>query len=299
VASRRSAPPVVTLLTDFGQRDVYAGVVKGAILRALPDAHVVDLSHGVRPQDVREAAFLLESAYRYFPPGTVHLVVVDPGVGSSRRIIAAEAGEWRFLGPDNGVLSCALEDALARERTPTARRPGRRALAERRGRVIEVLEEAVRRAQARALPAGAVESSTFHGRDRFAPLAAALAAGASLEELGRPAREIVRIALPEPRVSPGGVAGEVVYVDGFGNLVTNLRPEILPRGEMVFELAGATVAGLARAYVEREPGELVALVGSTGRIEIAARESSAAEKLRAGVGTAVLARAAGSQRSGT
>lgn len=267
-----SSPPVITLLTDFGLRDAYVGTMKGVILRALPEARIVDLSHDVAPQDVRGAAFILESAYRYFPAGTVHVAIVDPGVGGPRRIVAAEAGQWIFLGPDNGVLSCAI---------------GRAGLI----RAVEVGEEAIRRAQLAALPEGEAESATFHGRDRFAPLAAAIAGGLDLKGLGPPTEAFMKLELPEPERSVDKTRGEVIYVDRFGNLITNLRPEHLPDGVPVFELAGKRIEGLSRYYAERKRGELLALVGSTGRIEIAVRDGSAAERLAAGIGAKVLVEA--------
>ncbi|MHC4503189.1 MAG: SAM hydrolase/SAM-dependent halogenase family protein [Planctomycetota bacterium] len=278
----REEPPVVTLLTDFGSRDAYAAVMKGVILRSLPTARVVDVTHEVPPQDVRAAAFVLESACPYFPEGTVHLVVVDPGVGGPRRIIAAEAGEGRFLGPDNGVLSVALE-RVAREANE-ANEP----------HVVAVSDEAVRLARRRALPPRAIESTTFHGRDRFAPLAAELARGMALEELGSDVDDYVKLELPSPLPrGPGEVAGEAIYIDTFGNLVTNLRAGDLPSTDAGFEVAGRLVGGLVRAYVERERGELLAVVGSTGRVEISVREGSAAGVLGATVGTAVVARSPG------
>ena len=275
----REEPPVVTLLTDFGSRDAYAAVMKGVILRSLPTAGVVDVTHEIPPQDVRAAAFVLESACPYFPEGAVHVVVVDPGVGGPRRIIAAEAGERRFLGPDNGVLSVAL---------------GRMAGEANEARVVAVSDEAVHLARRRALPPGAAESATFHGRDRFAPLAAELARGVALEELGSQVDDYVRLELPSPVArGPSEVAGEVIYIDRFGNLVTNLRPGDLPSPDAEFEVAGRAAGRLARAYHERERGQLLAVVGSTGRVEISVRDGSAAGVLAAIVGTAVAARAPG------
>ncbi len=275
----REEPPVVTLLTDFGSRDAYAAVMKGVILRSLPTARVVDVTHEVPPQDVRAAAFVLESACPYFPEGTVHVVVVDPGVGGPRRIIAAEAGGYRFLGPDNGVLSAAL-GRVARDPDEPC--------------VVAVSDEAVRLARRRAFPMGETESTTFHGRDRFAPLAAELARGVALKGLGPAAGDYVKLELPAPVPrGPLEVAGEVIYIDTFGNLVTNLRPGDLPSPDAEFEVAGRVAGGLVRAYVERERGELLAVVGSTGRVEISVRDGSAAGVLGALVGTAVAARSAG------
>lgn len=272
-------PPVITLLTDFGSRDAYAPAMKGVILRSLPAARIVDITHEVPPQDVRAAAFVLESACPYFPDGTVHVVVVDPGVGGPRRIIAAEAGEGRFLGPDNGVLSVALERVADGPDEP---------------RVVAVSDEAVRLARRRALPAGAIESTTFHGRDRFAPLAAELARGMALEEIGPRVDDYVKLELPPPVArGPLEVAGEVIYIDTFGDLVTNLRAGDLPSPDAEFDVAGRVAGGLVRAYVERERGELLAVVGSTGRVEISVRDGSAALVLGAAVGTAVAARSPG------
>ncbi|MHC5054940.1 MAG: SAM hydrolase/SAM-dependent halogenase family protein [Planctomycetota bacterium] len=279
----------ITLLTDFGARDVYAGVMKGVIHRALPGATVVDLTHGVPPQDVMAGALALEGAFPYFPDGTVHVAVVDPGVGGPGRVIAARAGGHAFLGPDNGVLSPALERAGG-------------------AGVFAVSDEAVARAQAAALPAGARESSTFHGRDRFAPLAALIAGGAGgaggepLEGIGTRVEDYARLEIPKPTTSDSGeVAGEVIYVDGFGNLVTNLRPEALPEDLLEgpeFEAAGTVAGGLARAYVDAERGALLAIVGSTGRVELSIRDGSAAREFGAGVGTPVTARTAGRARDG-
>ena len=267
---------IITLLTDFGARDAYAGVMKGVILRALPGATVVDLTHGVPPQDVRAGALALESAFAYFPDGTLHVAVVDPGVGGPRRILAARAGGQAFLGPDNGLLAPALK----------------RAGGAGGARVFAVSDEAVARAQAAALPAGARESTTFDGRDRFAPLAALVARSAHLEKIGTRVEDYERLAIPEPAPGDSGeVAGEVIYIDGFGNLVTNLRPEGLP-AEPEFEAAGLVTKGLARAYVEAERGALLAVVGSTGRVELVVRDGSAARELGAGVGTQVVVRRA-------
>jgi len=268
------ARPVIALVTDFGAGSAWVGAMKGVILRALPGAEVVDLAHDVPPQDVRAGAFLLESAYRYFPAGTVHLAVVDPGVGGPRRLIAADAGGFRFLGPDNGLLAPALAHAGG-------------------ARVVEVSEDAALAAAGRALPEGAVTSATFHGRDRFAPLAALMAEGIDLSELGAEVADWLRPGLPAPvRGASGEVAGEILFADRFGNLVTNLRPEDLPASDVVIAVGGGEIRGLARTYVEVAAGELLALVGSAGRIEVSVREGSAAARLAAGAGTPVTVRPA-------
>jgi len=281
---------IITLLTDFGARDAYVGVMKGVILRALPRATVVDLTHGVPPREVLAGALALEGAFPYFPEGTVHVAVVDPGVGGPRRILAAEAGGHAFLGPDNGILSLALDSACLPRRSRRGQAGGPRAFA--------VSETAIARAQATALPPGARESSTFHGRDRFAPLAAVMAGlvadGSSLDELGTPVEDFERLAVSSPeRRESGEIAGEVIYVDGFGNLVTNISPDDLPetaREGPEFEVADLIATGFSRAYVDVESGAPLAIVGSTGRVEISVRDGSAARESGACVGTKVFVR---------
>jgi S-adenosylmethionine hydrolase len=271
--------PVVALLTDFGSRDVFVGVVKGVILRGEPRARIVDVTHEVPAQDVRAGAFALEAAVGYFPAGTIHVAVVDPGVGGRRRVIAARAGEWSFLGPDNGLLAPALERCGG-------------------ARVVALSQEAIERARERAMPAGSAMSTTFHGRDVFAPVAALMAGGAALEDLGSEVRDHARLVIPEPEVPRAGeVTGEVLHVDRFGNLVTNIRPSDLALdgassgglANVSFEIEGVRMTGLSRTYVDRAPGEPLALVGSTGRVEVSVREGSAAETLGVSVGAKVTA----------
>src|ERR1700687_3172198 len=191
--------PIIALLTDFGLRDHYAGTMKGVALGICPDATLVDISHDVPAHDVVAGALELAACYRYFPPGTVFLVVVDPGVGSTRRGIAAEAGEYRFVGPDNGVLSLVFDETPPR-------------------RVVELTERRYARPTV---------SRTFEGRDRFAPAAAWLAKGTDVGALGRPAGAIQRLAgarleVPRPEIDANRIVGEVLRVDRFGNLITNI-----------------------------------------------------------------------------
>ncbi len=186
--------PVVALLTDFGVRDHYAGTMKGVVLSICPETTLVDISHDVPPHDVLSASLELAASYRFFPPGTVFLVVVDPGVGSSRRPIAAEAGEYRFVAPDNGVLSAVFKDAAPR-------------------RVVELTERRFARPTV---------SRTFEGRDWFAPAAGWLAKGTDLKAFGRTLTDYLRLAIPDPVVTDRDVEGEVLRVDRFGNLITNI-----------------------------------------------------------------------------
>src|SRR6266705_2226850 len=187
------ARPVIAMLTDFGARDHYAGTMKGVALGICPDATLVDISHEVPAHDVLAGALELAAAYRYFPAGTIFLVVVDPGVGSTRRGIAAEAGEYKFVAPDNGVLTAVLKE------TPPKR-------------IVELTERRYARPTV---------SKTFEGRDRFAPAAGWLGKGVDLSALGRAAADYQRLAMPVLEITNAAVTGEVVHVDRFGNLVTN------------------------------------------------------------------------------
>jgi len=247
---------VITLLTDFGLSDPFVGVMTGVLLSRFPGARVVDLCHGIRPQAIAEGAFWLERCYHWFPRGTVHVAVVDPGVGSSRALLAAAIAGHYFLLPDNGLLGPALLAA-----------PGARVLA------VDVPKL--------GLPA---PSATFHGRDIFAPLAAGLASGDQrFDTLGVPTRPLPSL-LPLPRRSAAGASGEVVCVDRFGNLITNLDEALLAAelargsGASLVRVAGQSLRWL-RSYAEAQPGELLALVNAFGVLEIAARDDSAERRL--------------------
>jgi S-adenosylmethionine hydrolase len=248
---------VVTLTTDFGRGDVYAGVLHGVILGLYPQLRVVDLTHDVRPQAVLEGAFLLESAYRYFPVGTVHLAVVDPGVGTERAIVAVETPDALFVAPDNGLLTVVWENMPSEERVAA--------------RIVELSEPRYWRPEV---------SATFHGRDVMAPVAAHLASGVDLAEVGRPRWELVLLPGGRPtRHEDGSLQGQVVHVDRFGTCATNIPAALIPLGPVNVEVGGVVLYGLARTYGERAVGELLALIGSDGRLEIAVREGSAAERL--------------------
>lgn len=257
--------PVVALLTDFGVRDHYAGTMKGVVLGICPETTLVDITHDVPPHDVLTASLELAACYRFFPAGTVFLVVVDPGVGSARRPLAAEAGEYRFVAPDNGVLSAVFKDAEPR-------------------RVVELSERRFARPTV---------SRTFEGRDRFAPAAGWLAKGAELKALGRPLSDYVRLDIPDPVATDTEVRGEVLRVDRFGNLITNIDRrsfEHLGRsGDVTLEIrAGDHLVGrMVSTYAEIAPEEVCSLFGSTEHLEIAAHASSAAEMLHLGRGAAV------------
>jgi S-adenosylmethionine hydrolase len=253
--------PVITLTTDFGQVDGYVAAMKGVILRICPDVEMVDITHEVQPQAVPQAAYLLSFAAPYFPPGTVHLVVVDPGVGSERRAVAVQGARAQYVAPDNGVLSLALAKDAARAAVE---------LVAPRFRLPEI-------------------STTFHGRDIFAPAAAYLACGALMEEMGPsvPASDLIPLPLSQPVVgAPGTWQAEILHVDRFGNLVTNLVATDAVTS-MTILAGGQHIRGLHQTFADVEPGQLVAYVGSGGYVEIAVREGNAAQRLGLAAGDPV------------
>ncbi len=250
---------VVSLLTDFGHEDAYVGIVKGAILGVNPAATLVDLTHGIPAGDLVRAAYSLEAAWGYFPPGTVHLVVVDPGVGSDRRIVAVAAGGHLFLAPDNGVLTPVLADNA-----------GARAVSVENRRFFL-----------------SPVSRTFHGRDIFAPVAGHLSGGVALDALGPGIAldTLVRLPLPEPEAAEGGgISGVVVTADRFGNLITNIRRRDLAGEIGCVRIGGRTIHGISDTYAAVSPGQLLALFGSTQRLEVSVNGGSARETLGGGAG---------------
>ena len=242
---------IITLLTDYGQEDAYVGAMKGAILRLNPGATIVDVTHAVRPFAVLQGAFLLDTAWRSFPVGTVHVAVVDPGVGGSRRAIAFRAGEQLLVGPDNGLFTFLSEP------------------------ISQLVE----------LPVPAEASATFHGRDVFGPVAAQLAAGRPLAELGR-VSTTMPIRLEQAWAVKVGEAwrAQVLHCDHFGNVISNLPLRALAR---ISAVNGAKVRTV-ETYEDAQPGELVALVGSSGRIEFALAQGSAAQRMHTAAGETLL-----------
>jgi len=271
------ARAIITLTSDFGLADTYVAAMKGVILSLNPSAVLVDVSHAVRPQRIEQGAFLLESARPYFPAHAVHIAVVDPGVGTARRRLALQTPLGVFVGPDNGVLSPALAEEV------------REGVGEGGGRVplpegttgVELTNPRYQR-----LPV----SDTFHGRDVFAPAAAHLSLGVALAELG----EMVADAFVFPpfrarRRPDGSLAGRVIHVDRFGNLITDVLAEDLPPAEITVEVRGRPVRGRRRIYAEATG--LTALVGSSGFLEIALPGGSAAAETGADIGEPVTLRA--------
>jgi len=245
--------PLITLLTDFGISDSYVAEVKAVLLSRALGAQLVDVTHQIPPGDVRAGQYVLDRVWHRFPGGTVHLVVVDPGVGTSRRALAAEAAGHYFVAPDNGVLSSLPPDASFFELP---------------------------------VPPGAAPS--FHGRDLFAPAAAELATGTALSHLGSLITDPFRAPLPVPYFDGTAVRGEVIYVDRFGTLISNIPGERVEPGVRI-KVAGTEVGTLRRTFGDVERGQLVAFVGSGGSVEIAVRDGSAARLLGVGVGAEVRA----------
>jgi S-adenosylmethionine hydrolase len=258
--------PIVALLTDFGTKDHYAGTLKGVVLSVCPDATLVDIGHDIPAHDVIAGALELAACYRYFPNGTIFLVVVDPGVGSSRRGIAADIGDYRFIAPDNGVLSAVFAEAPPR-------------------RVVELTERKY------SLP---TVSRTFEGRDRFAPAAGFLAKGIALVSLGKTIKDFHTIELPRPSVSGTELRGEVVRIDRFGNLITNIDrrsfAQFAEGGAIAVVVGGREVPRIVATYAEAPAGELCALFGSTDHLEVAINAGDAARTLGVGRGTAATVR---------
>ena len=262
--------PIITLTTDFGLHDPFVGIMKGVILSICPSARLVDLTHDVEPQNILGGALALEAVWPYFPDGTVHLAVVDPGVGSARRALAVRTRGHYLVGPDNGLLTPALMEAGWRAVALTAPEY----------RLAEV-------------------SRTFHGRDVFAPAAAYLASGVPLERLGPAVTDPVRRPIPRSYLEAGALIGEVLAVDRFGNLLTSIeaaqlvglpggRPGAVP---VIVEVADRAVAGPVEAYVDGADGRPTAIVGSIGRLEIFVRGGRADQALGVGRGAPVRVRA--------
>lgn len=246
----RRPAPIVTLTTDFGGSSYYVGAMKGVILCIAPEAHIVDISHQIPPQDVLAAAFVLRHAAGEFPPGAVHLAVVDPGVGTQRRPLALHSNGHLWVGPDNGLFSFVLDGAE--------------------------VHEIARRDLGRPTP-----SNTFHGRDLFAPLAAHLCRGLDLAAVGPPVADPVRLAESAPCKSASRIAGHIIHIDDFGNLISNIAAaDIAPWGAaLCIRLGAHVITTLCRTYADVAPGAPLALVGSAGLLEVAVHRGHAARQL--------------------
>ena len=274
---------VITLTTDFGTSDEYVGVMKGVILSIVPDAQLVDLTHDVPAQDIRRASFALCAAFPFFPPGTVHLAVVDPGVGTDRRPIAVSTPSATLVGPDNGLFTYLLSEVECWQ-------------------AVELTNPKF------WLP---TVSTTFHGRDVFAPVAAYLAQGANLEDLGRSLTDLVSLPLPQLTYAPDRITGEVLYADRFGNLATSIgrlrwhkdhlrlegafgqvapTPIEFLATEVELDIGGQSLGGISPTFGDAQGGAAKALVGSSGFVEIIVPQGNAAQAMGIGTGEPVTLR---------
>ena len=263
-------PPIVTFTSDFGHQDWFVAVVHGVIHEICPAARVVDLAHQIPPGDIARAAFVLEAASPDFPPGTIHLAVVDPGVGTARRALAVASRGQRFVGPDNGLLEWGVAAPGAEIHALTEERWFRKPV-----------------------------SRTFHGRDVFAPVAAHLACGVALSELGPRVTDPVRMGWGVPRIEEGALLGHVMYVDRFGNALTDLENEVVARAfpgialeRLEIEVGIRRIRGVSGSYGDSRVGTIVAVMGSSGRLEIAQVGGDAASRLGLGPGDPVRVRPA-------
>lgn len=255
---------IITLLTDFGTKDYYVGAMKGVILKINPQCTLIDISHQVSPQDIREGAFLLANTFSYFPEGTIHLAVIDPEVGGKRKPILLKTRNYFFVGPDNGLFTLA------------AQRDGV-------DRVIELTNSKYFLSSI---------SSTFHGRDIFAPVAAHLSLGVRPQAFGKRIDQWVRLDLKKPEEKGSRLIGEVFLIDHFGNLISNIEKErvlgFIKDHSFVIKVGRERISKISQGYWEGRKDEILALFGSAGFLEIAVREGSAQKRLRLGRGDPIL-----------
>ncbi len=272
--------PIITLTTDFGLLDGYAASMKGVILGINPQVNIVDISHQIKPQDIHQAAFILGTTAHYFPPETVHLVVVDPGVGTERAAIIVKTACGCFVTPDNGSLSYVLKPYLLNPLPDDGR------VFVKAGFKAELALEAVRITEGHFRQSGI--SNTFHGRDIFAPAAAYLSLGKNLSEFGEPAETIEMLPLPHPHINAdGSISGHIIHIDNFGNLITDIISSdiVTDSDSVVIEVANQSIKGIRNTYAEGE--ELLACIGSSGYLEIALKNGSAASVLAVKTGDKV------------
>jgi S-adenosylmethionine hydrolase len=282
---------VITLTTDFGQADGYVGTMKGVIFSRAPQAQIIDLSHEIAPQDVASGAFILYRAYPYFPPQTIHVAVIDPGVGTARRALLLVTDQGRFVGPDNGLFSYVLRQAVSLAarwtgtpaHVPAIWHPDFDMAATRATLPKDRLPAAYALTNASYWLEGA--GATFQGRDVFAPVAAHLANGVAPTDLGQviPLEELVMLPAAAPRRAPGALEGRVISVDHFGNLITNIAAGLLsgvgPMETLFVTLGALRLRGIHATYGTAPPGTALALINSAGLLEIAIRNGSAARQL--------------------
>jgi S-adenosylmethionine hydrolase len=255
---------IISLLTDFGLRDGYVGVMKGVIWQIVPEIQIADISHNISPQNILEGAIAWGRTVPYFPDGSVHIGVIDPGVGTQRRPIAARLGSHFFVLPDNGLISIMLDSA------------------EKKDHPIEFVHLDNPKYWLSEI------SNVFHGRDIFSPVGAHLAEGIQLNELGSPIDDPVLLEIPRPHSSPNSVRGEVISIDNFGNLASNiLQSDLDGLGAVTVHIAGAEIDGLVNTFGERPPGELIALYGTRADLLISVVNGNAAQHLKVNVGDSI------------
>ena len=268
---------IITLTTDFGLTDAYVAAMKGVILGINPEAKLIDICHSIKPQNIPQAAFVLSTAYQFFPQKTIHLVVVDPGVGTERRGIILRTPSADFVAPDNGVLSYAIQESSAKPAADNVNlqerelEPGLEAVA-------------ITKPQFWRTPV----SSTFHGRDLFAPVAALLSLGFPPIDFGEAITSLTMLPLPKPHRRPdGSLVGHILHIDNFGNLITNIKGSDLPptKQPITVEVGNHVISGLSRTYAEGQG--LLTLIGSSGYLEISLKGGSASAFLDAEVGSEV------------
>lgn len=238
MAKQKNKTPLITLITDFGYQDEYVGVMKGIIYSINPDIRIVDITHSIPPQDIRSASFILFKAYRYFPKGTVHLVVVDPGVGSERDALIVESKDYFFVAPDNGVLSLAIDEDYTKIYRIISKKP---------------------------------KSTTFHGRDIFAPVAAELASAIPVNSLSEKKSSLVKLPFLTPKKTEYGLAGEVVYIDHFGNAITNIKRSLVEATKFIVETKNCKIERISESYKGKSPS---AIWGSSDLLELSVPNDS-------------------------
>ena len=267
---------IITLTTDFGYDDAYVAAVKGAILSTNPEANIIDISHSIEPQNILQAAFILNAAYHYFPKQTIHMAIVDPSVGSERRGIILKTPSALFVAPDNGILSYIIDDLFTIES---------RSLTEHTHDLKEIVFKT-------GLEAAAITdprfwrhpvSPIFHGRDIFAPVAAGLSLGISLYEFGEKINSLHVLPIPKPSLDPDdNLVGQILHIDRFGNLITNIKNNDLPGKDIIIEAAGHCIQGLSSYYAQSEG--VMAIVGSSGYLEVSLKDGNACDFLGMVVG---------------
>jgi S-adenosylmethionine hydrolase len=242
---------VVTLTTDFGIKDHYVGAMKGVMLSINPDILIVDITHQIPPQHILSGAVTLRNFYRYFPRGTIHVAVIDPGVGSGRKPIALEVDGYIFVGPDNGIFTFVCGESKS-------------------AKVFEISNPKY------VLPN---VSHTFHGRDIFAPAAAHISLGASLEGLGKRVKKTVTISIKEPEIRSNEIIGEFIYIDSFGNMISNIPAKLIKAKSRIY-VGKRIINGISKSYADGQEGELLAIVGSSGLLEISVNQGRASDLIR-------------------